>query len=103
MGRAVLDAALVACGLVAGCGGSAKLELAAGDALLAVADEMEVTVAEYHDDVSRLDDARESAAISAFVARVQADAGDSAAVDAHATAFEELYQPLKILEIQQDT
>ncbi len=74
--------------LVAGCGGDARLELSAADALSAVASEMEATVAEYHDEVSRFDDSRESAVVSAFVTRVQADVGDASAIESHASDFE---------------
>lgn len=72
---------------LAGCGGDARLELAAADALLAVADQIELTVKEYHEEVSRLDESRESSVISAFIARVEADASDEAALESHASDF----------------
>lgn len=87
--REVVSTAVVGLScLCAGCGGDAGLELAATDVLLAVADQMEVTVGEYHDEVSRYDDSRESAVTSAFVARVQKDAGDSSAMASHVAEFE---------------
>jgi hypothetical protein len=74
--------------LLTGCGGSAGLELAASDALHAVARQMEVTVQEYHQEVGRQDEARESAVIAAFITRVSQHRDDDAAMQAHAAEFE---------------
>jgi len=74
--------------LAGGCGGDARVELSAADALGAVAGQMERTIQEYHQEVSRYDDTRESSVVAAFVARVRTDAADDAAVEAHAADFE---------------
>lgn len=86
--RLILIALLTTLIGLAGCGGDAGVELAAGDALAAVADQMQVTVQEYHRDVSRYDDSRESATVAAFVARVQSDHDDAAAMETHAGEFQ---------------
>ena len=86
--RAAVTTAFAASVLVAGCGGDAGLELAAADALLSGADQMEATVAEYHGEVWRFDDWRESAVVSSFIARVQADVGDASALESHVGDFE---------------
>lgn len=75
----------IAC--LAGCGGDAHVELAASDALLAVADQMELTVDEYHREVTRHDDTREEAAMAAFIARVQSEHDDAAAMQTHVQEF----------------
>lgn len=95
-GRAGFTAAIVGWGgaalgaslLLSGCGGDARVELSAADALTAVAGQMQGTIEEYHVEVTRSDDARESAAIAAFVERVKKDAGNDAALAAHASDFE---------------
>jgi hypothetical protein len=78
---------VIAC-LAGGCGGDARVELSTADAIQAVAGQMERTIQEYHQEVSSYDDTRESSVVAAFVARVRQDAGDEAAVDAHAADFE---------------
>lgn len=70
-----------------GCGGDATMELAASDAIDAVADQMTVTVEEYHREVVAADADREAAVIAAFVRRVQHDHADTSAVDQHVDAF----------------
>lgn len=75
--------------LAAGCGGDARVELSAADALTAVAAQMRVALEEYHLEVEAADDARESAVTRAFVERVRQDAIDAARLDQHALAFEE--------------
>jgi hypothetical protein len=72
----------------AGCGGDAGMELAASDAMVAVADQMQVTVEEYHAEVSRFDDTREDGMVSAFVTRVQAEHEDAAAMEANVKEFQ---------------
>jgi len=74
-------------GLAVGCGGDARLEMSAADALLATADQMELTIQEYHGEVSAYDDSRESEVVSAFVTRVQAAPDDAVAIDSHAADF----------------
>lgn len=71
----------------AGCGGDARVELSAADALQAIAVQMEMTVKEYHGEVSRYDDAREAAVVTAFVERVRRDVNDQVTVDGHAADF----------------
>lgn len=71
----------------AGCGGDARLELAAADVLAATADRLEAVVGEYHAEVGAYDDARESAVADAFVARVKAGAADEQAVAEHTAQF----------------
>jgi len=78
---------LIVVGLVVGCGGDARLEMSAADALLVTADQMAVTLQEYHEEVSAYDDSRESEVVSAFVARVQADPDDPVALDSHVADF----------------
>lgn len=73
---------------LAGCGGDAGVELAASDALSAVADQMQLTIQEYHHDVSLHDDGREDATVAAFVARVQTDHADATAVQTHTQEFQ---------------
>lgn len=72
---------------LAGCGGDAGMELAASDALVAVADQVQLTVQEYHDEVTRFDDSREDGMVGAFVARVQSDRNDSAGSEKNVTDF----------------
>ena len=59
--RWVMGYALLIC-VIAGCGGDAGVELAAADALHAVARSMEVTVNEYHQEVDRYDQTRDDSA-----------------------------------------
>ncbi len=84
----LLHAAAAIGGLGVGCGGDAGMELAASDALVAVADQMQVTVQEYHQDVSRFDDSREDGVVEAFVARVQAAHDDAAATETNVKEFQ---------------
>jgi hypothetical protein len=76
------------CGAVAGCGGDARVELSAADALTAVAGEMRVAFDEYHGEVETHDDTRESAVTRAFVERVRRDSADEGKLDQHASEFE---------------
>lgn len=70
-----------------GCAADARVDLSAADALTAVAGQVQQTIQEYHGEVVRFDDSRESATVAAFVARVKADAADEASLDAHAAQF----------------
>lgn len=81
--------------VLAGCGGDAGLELSAGDALHAAAGRMETAIREYHQEVGRQDDARESAVIAAFVSRVVGSREDEAALGGHAQAFESALKKIR--------
>jgi hypothetical protein len=72
---------------VAGCGGDARLELAAADALAAAAERMQTAVDEYHAEMAAFDDSREEAVTEAFVRRVRADAANEQALAAHSAEF----------------
>lgn len=74
--------------LAAGCGGDARVELSAADALSAVAGQMAGTIEEYHTEVSRYDESRESEVVAAFVTRVRKDAADEQALASHVSSFE---------------
>ena len=78
-----------------GCGGDARVEFSAADALDALAGSMNQTIQEYHQEVSSFDDSRESEVVSAFVTRVRRDAADEKSMDAHVTAFEAALQRLR--------
>lgn len=78
----------VLAGAVVGCGGDARVELSAADALTAVAGQMRVAFDEYHGEVEVHDDTRESAVTRAFVERVRRDSGDEGKLDQHASEFE---------------
>jgi len=82
--------------LMVGCGGDARLEMSAADALLATADQMALTIQEYHEEVSVFDESRESEIVSAFVARLQADPDDRAAVDSHVTDFKAALRKIRM-------
>ena len=84
-----MTAGLVLLGAMAGCGGDARVELSAADGIRAAADQMELTLREYYQEVSTYDDSREAAVVSAFVGRLKADRENDAAIDGHAAAFAE--------------
>jgi hypothetical protein len=73
--------------LVVGCGGDARMEMSAADAISAAANQMELTLREYHDEVGRFDDARESAVVAAFVERAKTAATEPAAMESHTGDF----------------
>ncbi len=73
---------------VAGCGGDARVELSAADALQATAAQMRTALEEYHGEVEAHDDGRESAIVRAFVERVRRDAADETRAARHADEFE---------------
>ncbi len=83
--RGMMGCVILACGTV-GCGGDAGVELAAADALHAVARSMEVAVNEYHQEVDRYDQTRDDAVIAAFVERVRSDS-QTADFDGSVTDF----------------
>jgi hypothetical protein len=70
-----------------GCGGDARVEFAAADALETLAGSLDVAVREYHADLEREDDAREAAVIAAFVNRLRNSAADPAAQERHVADF----------------
>lgn len=70
-----------------GCSSSAQLDLSAAQVLLTIADEMRATVEEYHADLARLDEQRESFAIQAFFTRVASADGDQAKIDQNSAAL----------------
>jgi len=80
--------------MLAGCGGDARVELAAAESIQSVAAQIEVALAEYRAEIEAADDGRERAAIDAFVARVQRDAQDQQSVEAHADQFAQALQKL---------
>lgn len=73
--------------VLAGCGGDARVDLSAADGIQAAAQQMELTLREYHNEVNRYDSSRETAVIAAFVSRVRADSQNEAAVNEHAAEF----------------
>ena len=78
---------MIGCVVLGGCGGDAKMELSAADALLATANQMELVINEYHDEIARFDDSRESAVVSAFVSRVRQNPTDDTAIETHVSDF----------------
>ncbi len=82
------QAILWAIGLfITGCGGDARVELAAADSMNAVGDAFALAVTEYHEETVRSDDARERGAVRAFAERVRRDADDEAKTEAHEEAL----------------
>jgi len=82
-----LLAAVLAGAGCAGCTGHARINLAAADALDALAGELSGALAEYRADLEHADDARESAVIAAFVERARRDGADDGLMRAHALQF----------------
>ncbi len=82
-------ATLLALSGAGGCGGDARVELSAADALAAVAERMDLVIAEYHADVRHYDDLRETEVVAAFIERVRRTAADETAVDRHAVQFKD--------------
>lgn len=76
----------VAAGL-AGCGGDARVEMAAADALDRVANEMTVAYSEYHAEVERYDAQREADVTAAFIARIRRDQADEDKCQQHGREF----------------
>lgn len=70
-----------------GCGGDARVELAAADALVAAADRMQAVLDEYHAEMAAYDDSREEAVTQAFIERVKAAPADEGATASHAAQF----------------
>lgn len=70
-----------------GCGGDARLEMVAADALEATADQMNVSLSEYHNEIASYDDSREASVTAAFIARIRRDVADEAKCDQHGSEF----------------
>ncbi len=75
------------CSPILGCAGGAHLDLSAAKSLLMIANEMRMTVEEYHADLARLDEQREAVAIQSFVARVAGADGDKAKLEEDSAAL----------------
>jgi hypothetical protein len=71
----------------AGCGGDARVELAAADSITAIGSELARAVEEYHAEISQLDDDRERAAVRAFVDRLRHDMSDEQKTKDHEEAL----------------
>jgi hypothetical protein len=78
-----------------GCGGDARVEFSAADALDALAGSMNQTIQEYHQEVTSFDDTRESEVVAAFVTRVRRDAADEKSVEGHVASFESALRRLR--------
>ena len=83
---ALLAAVVVA---VAGCGGDARVELAAADALEHITVQLRLAVQEYNAEIERSDAARREAALDAFVRRVRGADVAEEEVARHTEAFGE--------------
>ncbi|MFH0980974.1 MAG: hypothetical protein V2A79_05495 [Planctomycetota bacterium] len=83
---AVLAVWLATAGM-SGCGGDARVELSAADSIESLAGALELALQEYHADLATGDDLRESAAIAAFVKRIQEASDDPAGQDRHVAEF----------------
>ena len=81
-------------GFIGGCGGDARVELAAADSMETLGASMAQTLSEYHADLARVDDERQRAAIQAFIDRVRADISGETATDVHADAFQRALENL---------
>jgi len=71
----------------AGCGGDARVDLAAADVLDLAASEMRVALDEYNAEIDQADRTRQGAAVRAFVERIKGDIDNPEAVDTHTAAF----------------
>ena len=87
MNRKVLLFSVAAAIVLAGCGGDAKVDLAAADALILAASRMRTALDEYHAEIEQADDRRESDVVQAFVDRVRRDAQDTEKLDRHSDQF----------------
>ncbi len=70
-----------------GCAGDARVELAAADSIDTLTTSLGAVLTEYHADLERSDDARERAAVFAFVERLRTDIADQGKTDAHTNDF----------------
>lgn len=71
------------------------MELTAADAIHAAAKQMELALCEYHDEVARYDDSRESGAISAFIGRVRSVPASGPAMDEHVAEFQSALRKIR--------
>ncbi len=72
-----------------GCGGDARVELAAADVIDAAAAQLKVTLDEYTAELELADRRRRDGAVAAFVERLRRDIADDPATRAHTAAFSE--------------
>ena len=79
-----------------GCGGDARMELAAADAVESQAAALQTALGEYHAEVEAADDERQSAVIAAFVLRMQQDGAEQETAEGHAAQFEEALGRLRV-------
>lgn len=77
-----------------GCGGDARVELAAADALDAAAVELKAALNEYTAELHFADRNRRDAAIGAFADRLRRDIADDDVVQAHTAAFRQALNAL---------
>ena len=70
-----------------GCTGQGHLSLTTADTLMLLADGLERSHLEYHDELERADDDREDALIEAFIVRVTQQSDASGSAEDHAQAF----------------
>ena len=68
---------------VAGCAGSARVELSAADSIEALAAELQAALDEYQSDLSQVDAERERLAVLAFISRVKTAVGEDSQMQAH--------------------
>ena len=74
---------------LAGCaGGDARVEMAAAEAMDALAAQLELTVEEYHADLSVADDARQEDVVAALIGRLKTDCGQDELSTQHALDFQ---------------
>ncbi|MCH7700204.1 MAG: hypothetical protein IID37_00835, partial [Planctomycetes bacterium] len=77
------------------CVADARVDLAAAQSLGLLAQQMELTLAEYHAETQSGDDLREGQAIAAFVARVRKEFDDEAALNRSIDDFTEAFKLLR--------
>lgn len=78
------------------CVADARVDLAAAQSLGLLAQQMELTLAEYHAETQSGDDLREGQAIAAFVARVQKEINDEVALNRSIDDFTEAFKLLRV-------
>ena len=79
-----------------GCVADARVDLAATQSLSLLAEQMALTLAEYHAETESGDDLREGQAIAAFVARVQKEFDDEASLNRSIDDFTEAFRLLRV-------
>lgn len=78
------------------CVADARVDLAATQSLGLLAQQMALTLAEYHAETEASDDLREGQAIAAFIARVQKEIDDEAALNRSIDDFTEAFKLLRV-------